>query len=117
MLNGGHVLDDLILLPVVRELRRARRRRPAPRGETFMKTTTRSGVGERHRLQQHRVDDRKDRGVGADAERERGDGRQRERRALAEHAQRVLQVPDECFHGRLDAVLARFVGERRQPHP
>ena len=34
-----------------------------------MKTTTRSASGTRDRLQQHRVDDGEDRGVGADAER------------------------------------------------
>ena len=55
------------------------------------------GVGERERLEQDRVHHREDRGVGADAERERGDGGEGEAGAAAQRAQRVTQVFAEAF--------------------
>ena len=44
------------------------------------------GVAERQRLEQHAVDDAEDRAVGADAERERDHGDQREAGRPPHHA-------------------------------
>jgi hypothetical protein len=44
-------------------------------------------------LQQHRVDDTEDRGVGADTEGEREDGHAREARIAHEHPERESHVP------------------------
>ena len=58
------------------------------------------GVGKRHRLEEDGVDDREDRGVGADAERQRRHRRGGEAPALPEHPQRLPQVLEEAFnHG------------------
>jgi hypothetical protein len=56
------------------------------------------GIGERHRLEQDGVDDGKDRGVGADTERQRRHGGGREAAVLAEHPERVSHVLEEGFH-------------------
>ena len=54
----------------------------------------------RQRAQQHRVDQAEDRRIGADAERQHQDRRQRESRRLRKHTQAVNQVPS---HAPLDA--------------
>ena len=56
------------------------------------------GVRIGKRLEQHRVDDRENRRVRADAEGQRRDGGGGERRTLAEHAQGVLEVVQETLH-------------------
>ena len=53
------------------------------------------GLVERQRLQQHAVDHAEDRGGGADAERQRQDGRGREGGLLPERARGVAQVLPE----------------------
>ena len=65
--------------------------------------TRRSGSPERQRPQQHRVDDAEDRGVGADAEREREDGGRGEAGILAQHAHGV----DEVLAQRVERTAAR----------
>jgi hypothetical protein len=52
----------------------------------------------RQRLEQHRVDHAEDRGVGADAQRERQHGHDGERRAPPEPAQRESKIPPERVH-------------------
>ena len=96
---GRRVLNDRRLLPPVRELRRRR-------GRTALSLPVRAHeehdvvrLRERQRLQQHRADDREDRGIGADAERQRRDRRGREHAVLAKHPERVSEILQEQFHG------------------
>ena len=56
-------------------------------------STMRPGSGYGQRLQQHLLHHSEDRGVGADAERGREDGGEREAGGLAQHAQRELAGP------------------------
>ena len=63
--------------------------------------TIRSGSWVRQRSQQHRLDEREDRGVGADAERQRAYRRDGEDRRLSQEAHGVSQV-GEKVHGALD---------------
>ena len=56
------------------------------------------GIRERYRFQQHGVDDGEDRRVRAYAERQCGDGRDREARTPPEQPQRVRDVFEEGFH-------------------
>ena len=58
----------------------------------------RSALGERQRLQQDRVDDRKDRRVGRDTERQRGDRGRREAAVLPEQTSRKAEVLTDPFH-------------------
>ena len=51
-----------------------------------------AGVAVRQRLEQHAVDDAEDRAVGADAERERDDGDEREPGRSPQDAHRVGEV-------------------------
>ena len=53
---------------------------------------------ERQWLQQHRTDDREDRGIGTDAKRQRRDRRGREHAVLAKHPERVPEILQEEFH-------------------
>ena len=76
------------------------------------------GVGERQRLEQHGVDDGEDRGIGADAERERGDGDRRKCRRAAQQPQRVADVLEEIAHGTvsfIDCGLGRRAPRYRKP--
>jgi hypothetical protein len=82
----------------VLELRRRRRRSTRSICGGVDENHHAIGVGDADGLQQNCIDDGENRRVRADAEGERRDGRQRERRALREHAEGVLQVSDECFH-------------------
>ena len=67
-------------------------------------------IGERHRLQQDRIDDRENGGICADPQRQRGDGGQGEGRALREHPQGMLQVSEKGFkHEGLDGGYGVFV--------
>ena len=56
------------------------------------------GLRKRQRLEQHAVHDAEDRGVGADAERERDDRGERERRCGAKLSHRVADVVPEVVH-------------------
>ena len=60
--------------------------------------TSRGGIRDRKGAQQHRVEDRKDGGVGADAEGQGEDGDQREARIFDEGAQREADVLQQIFH-------------------
>ena len=72
-----------------------------------------SGFLIEHSLQQHRVDDAEDRGVGADAERECGNDDDGKRRPAGERAQRVAKV---LAHGAsLDAQRDGRVGRTKEP--
>ena len=88
----------------------------------------RSGALERQRPQQHRVDDAEDRGGGADAERERDDGGEREAGPAEEAAGGEAQVLEERVHGRGEVkaharaggrqpAAALRAGRNRQSHP
>ena len=57
-----------------------------------------AGLLERKRAEQQRIDHAEDGAVGADAERERDDGDQREAGILQQRAQAVAQVLPECVH-------------------
>jgi len=59
----------------------------------------RIGIGERP--EEQRVDDAEDGGVGADAERERGNGDEGESRRADQEARRVAEVLDEVSHSSL----------------
>ena len=65
-------------------------------------------IGER--AQEHGVDDGEDGGIGADAERERRDRQQRERRLAAKGTPGVAEVLDEAIHSGLDGLASRSVG-------
>ena len=66
------------------------------------------GFGIRQRPQQHGADDGEDRGVGADAERQRQDGGQREGAILAEQPEREAEILNQSFH----VTLPRARGKR-----
>jgi len=55
-------------------------------------------VGVRQRLEKHRVDDREDSAVDADAERQGRDRETRESRVSAEHAHCVFEIVPEITH-------------------
>ena len=55
-------------------------------------------IAERQPFEQHRVDDREDRGVGADAERERQDSDSREARRPQVQTDGVADVVEEGVH-------------------
>ena len=64
--------------------------------ESLVKTSTRRvGRRDRQRLEQHGVDDGEERGVEADADRQRGDRHQREPRTLAQPPDREANVGEE----------------------
>ena len=85
------------------------------------------------RLQQHAADHAENRGVGADAERQRDDDHRGERRAVTQGAQRVVQVGGQVFDprqsppvvhrlgglgeaaGRQQRLAARFIGGKSAP--
>ena len=64
------------------------------------------GILHRQLAQQHLVDQREDRGVGADAERERQDRDDGEERAAEQPAQGQPEVVDGLSHGGLDGSPA-----------
>ena len=72
----------------------------------------RLGVGQG--TQQHRVDDREDCRVRADAERERGDRNGGEARRTPECPERIAQVLSECVHG-VTPTSARPWARRARP--
>ena len=61
-------------------------------------------VAVRQRLEQHAAHDAEDRGVGADAEREREDDDGGERGAVAQRAQRVRDVGGDALEPRQAAL-------------
>jgi hypothetical protein len=69
---------------------------------------------ERQRCEHHVVDQRKDRGRCADAERERQQGSEREAGQLAQGAQRLAQIDEQRFHQTSHAKesLSRLAIER-----
>ncbi len=92
-----HVLDDGGLPPPVVELGRRRPlSRSLGRGVDEHHQAARIRVGERP--QQDGVHDREDRRIRADAERQRGDGGEGERRAVPRRPKRVPQILKECVH-------------------
>ena len=70
------------------------------------------GIGEVHRLEQNRVDEGKDGGIGPHAERQCEDGGDRERRSLEEHPDGVLQVLKKRSHAPLLQKEYVHPGER-----
>jgi len=56
------------------------------------------GIRDGRRLQQERVDEREDGGVGGDADGEREHRNRREAAVVDEHANRVSKIPTEGFH-------------------
>ena len=56
------------------------------------------GIVHRQRMQQHGIDQREDRRVGADAKRERQHRRKREARVLGDQTGAVFQIPEEGGH-------------------
>ena len=67
------------------------------------------GVRIRQRPQQHGLDDGEHRGVGADAERQRQDGGDREQRLPAEQTNTVPQVVEHAHHAFLSRPLVTAV--------
>ena len=65
------------------------------------------------RLQQHAVDHREDRGVGAGAKRERGNGHRREQRMPAQGADGVPRVSGKVFERRNAALVAQRIHRAR----
>ena len=95
--EGRDVLHDVGLLAPVRELggRRA--------GKFALRPGVREhhqpvGLGKRHGFEQHRVDDREDGCVGADAQGQDGNRGKGEARRAPEQPERVGQVCQERFH-------------------
>ena len=78
---------------------------PAPQRVGLVEAHQRVRIAKGQRAQQHRADEREHRGPGADADGERGDGRQRERPMLAERPDGVAHV----LQRRLDAGDAAAV--------
>ena len=70
-------------------------------GYMFQTNTSRSASGYGQRPQQHLVEQAEDRGVRADAQRQRQDGDEGEQRLLAQGPERVADV----MHGRLDGRI------------
>ena len=69
------------------------------------------GIGIRQRTPEHAVGDGEDRGVEADAERERGEGGDGERRIAPHQSQRVTHVLRERFDRREDPRFARLFAQ------
>ena len=86
-----------------------------PWGDVVLQHDQTVGVGKRHRLEQHRVDDREDRRVGANAERQRRDRGGREAPALPEHPQRLAQVFEEAFNHDVLNYLSSPVANDHEP--
>jgi hypothetical protein len=93
----GHLLDDVRLPAPVHEFCG---RGPGSRtlGRRVHEVDDAVRIRRRHRLQQNGVDDGKNGRVRADAERQRGDGRQRERRRLHQRANRVSKISQQLVH-------------------
>ncbi len=75
---------------------------------------------EGQRLQQHAVDHAEDRGVGADADRQREKGHGAERRAAPQRAQRVAEVARQAGEPRQPSLVAHGVQRLRDtagPNP
>ena len=80
--------------------------------------TSRSGIRVRQRPEEDGVDDAEDGGVGADAERQRHERREREPGSPRERAHRVAQVLEQRFGERQTALIAvRFSDLREAPDP
>src|SRR6185503_2543484 len=71
------------------------------------------GLPERKRPQEHRVDDGEDRGVGADAERQREDGHGGETRAREQHADGVAKIAHRLDYGSRRTVMGSTAAARR----
>jgi hypothetical protein len=70
------------------------------------------GVFERQRLQHKRVEDSEQRGVNADAERQRQHGNQREARFLRQRSRAKAQVLPQCPHNSPQGVRFQVSGFR-----
>ena len=96
---GRDVLDDAGLVAPELELRgRAGAEGALRRG--LLEHDQPIRFGKRHRLEQHRVDDREDRGVGADPQGQRSHCGEGEPRAVPEGPEGVLHVVEEVCHRR-----------------
>ena len=93
----GGLLDDLRLGAPMHELRRGRPG-PLPLSRGVHEHHEPVGLRHVHRPQQDGVDDRENGRVGADAERQRGQGGERERRVLAQHPDGQAQVFEERLY-------------------
>jgi hypothetical protein len=71
-------------------------------------------VGKRQRLQEHAANHAENRGVRADAERERNHGDEGERRRGGEAPHDAAEPSWEDLHGSLDGAVARIVRLRRR---
>ena len=71
-------------------------------------------IGVAERPQEHGVDEAEDRAVGADTERQREHGDQREGRRLRQRAQRLPQVEEQRAHGGF-SVGVDGAGDARRP--
>jgi hypothetical protein len=103
-LEGGEALERATALADVADGADAERPAVAARGgEVAIEAYDAVGVGVGQRIEQHRLDDAEHRGVGADAQREGGNGEQREERRAPQGAQPVTQVLPEV----VEPVAAR----------
>ena len=105
-----HPLEDLVLRFPVDEIgrrqRKNRRAREQRRRRRVPDPHDAIGVGKRQRPQHHGVDDRKNRGVDADAEAENqhaGDG---EAGALHQRPGAITKIADDRFEHRKTAAIA-----------
>ena len=73
------------------------------------------GVRVRKRRQEHRIDNAEDGGVGADAEREREDGREGEGGSATKAAQRVRHIAEGLIDDRHAAAIAIRLFRRLEP--
>ena len=97
---GGHPLEHLPGDPgAPRAVLRHRRECRAPGLQVAHELDEPIGLGIRERAQQHAAGDREHGGVGADADRQHEDGRDRKRRTAPERARRVSDVMDDPHRG------------------
>src|SRR5262245_56643570 len=75
------------------------------------------GLGERQRPDEDRVDQREDGGVGADGQRQRDDGREREAGVLAKRTKRKSQVVHVELHVKKGTVPFSFATVRKGDCP
>ena len=97
--DRGHLLEDLLLLDQLGIIaRRDREIDDVPRAQVLPDEHEPIGVRVRQRPQQHGVHHAENGGAGANAERERDDGRDAERRHLPQRPRRVAEVVKQCPH-------------------
>ena len=100
------------LAQIVQLRARERRARVAGVGQVAPDEDQPRRVAERQRRDQHRVDAAEDGGVGADAERQRGDDDERDARRAHEAAARVADVLERGVDSVPHAATAHFLADR-----